>query len=1005
MRGEYIKNNGNKKEKSKEESIGKKRKCFQTTDNEQKQEIRIGTWNVRSTYVEGALKQLTNEISRYKINILAIQETKQKGKFITEIENCIFFNSGGTTRMRGVGFMVPKDYKSVIKNFIALSERMCYIQIESGNKNLSILNVYAPTEEKEVEEKEIFYDELENAFKRMSRQDIKIVLGDCNAKIGKEEIYMPIIGRHSKHNNSNDNGKRIISFAAEMGLRIVSTNFAHKEIHKATWLAPNGRYSNQIDHVLIQSQYVKNVIDTRSYRGADADSDHFLVIMKMNQKWGIKKKPEKRKEIFLNVDELQEGRRRKKYMEEIEKYCEQIGNGSIDNSWKQIEDAMKTAAMKTISKGRKNKKVEWFDDKCRNEMRKRREAKEKMLQTGKEEDKRKYEEQRRKVKRICRNEKRKHIENKIKEIEQKFVNKEIKNFYQEVKRHKKGPQQKIHFIKDKNGQIITNEEEIVERWKEHFEGMLNEEKCNKERQREHEMETSQMEEIIPAPTLEEIKNIIMKLKNGKSSGENGVNSELIKYGGEELMKKIHTLIEEIWEKEVMPKSWETVVLIPIYKKGSKEECSNYRGIALLDTAYKIMAKHIQIKLKDCTEKSIGEYQCGFRGERSVIDHIFTVKQVQRMCYEYNVPIYAVFIDFKQAYDTINREKLFRVMEDLKVPRKLINLVKMTLSNVRTKVKFNGRMSDSFKIGKGLKQGDPLSTTLFNLILEWVVRRSGINRAGTLRNKSYQILAYADDVTILARTKEKLQEIGKRFRKAAGEVNLTINEIKSKYMKMDVTQKKQEKKEDLVIEMQGENNLKFEQVESYVYLGTVISENGEESKEIEARLIKGDKCAGALNKIIRSKNVSRRAKLHLYKTVIRPTALYGSETWILNKAEENKIDIWERKILRRIYGGKKDGEVWIRRTNEEVMNLYREPPISQVVKATRLRWLGHLERMSEERTAKMMKNIDMGGTKKKGRPRKRWYEEVQKDLRGKGIQNWRAKARDRKKWKDITKLWA
>jgi hypothetical protein len=195
------------------------------------------------------------------------------------------------------------------------------------------------------------------------------------------------------------------------------------------------------------------------------------------------------------------------------------------------------------------------------------------------------------------------------------------------------------------------------------------------------------------------------------------------------------------------------------------------------------------------------------------------------------------------------------------------------------------------------------------------------------------------------------------------------------------------------------------VKNYVYLGTIINDSGDESKEIEARLIKGDKCAGALHKIIKSKNVSRKTKIHLYKTVIRPVVLYGSETWILNKTEEGKIDIWERKILRRLFGGKREGDIRLRRTNEEVMNLFKESRISQVAKAGRLRWLGHLERMPEQRTPKMLMDINMEGQRKKGRPKKRWYEEAQKDLREKGVQNWRTKAKDRKKWKEIIKLWA
>ena len=106
------------------------------------------------------------------------------------------------------------------------------------------------------------------------------MLGDCNAKVGHERQYRRVIGCHSLHEISNDNGNRLIDFASEKNLVIKSTHFPRKDIHKQTWISPDGRTLNQIDHVLIEGRHATDIIDVKSRRGADCESDHFLVQFK-----------------------------------------------------------------------------------------------------------------------------------------------------------------------------------------------------------------------------------------------------------------------------------------------------------------------------------------------------------------------------------------------------------------------------------------------------------------------------------------------------------------------------------------------------------------------------------------------------------------------------------------------------------------------------------------------------------------------------------------------------
>jgi hypothetical protein len=114
------------------------------------------------------------------------------------------------------------------------------------------LNIYAPTEDKDDDIKDSFYEELEQVFDQFPKYHMKILLGDLNAKVGREDIFKPITGNGSLHEASNDNGVRVVNFATSKNL-IVSSTFPHRDIHKHTWTSPDGVTHNQID-VLIDKR-------------------------------------------------------------------------------------------------------------------------------------------------------------------------------------------------------------------------------------------------------------------------------------------------------------------------------------------------------------------------------------------------------------------------------------------------------------------------------------------------------------------------------------------------------------------------------------------------------------------------------------------------------------------------------------------------------------------------------------------------------------------------------
>jgi hypothetical protein len=127
---------------------------------------------------------------------------------------------------------------------------------------------------------------------------------------------------------------------------------------------------------------------------------------------------------------------------------------------------------------------------------------------------------------------------------------------------------------------------------------------------------------------------------------------VIQGGGEILLSAIHRLINSVWNEEELPDQWKESIIVPVHKKGDKNDCNNYRGISLLATAYNILSNILLSRLGLHTDEIIGDHQCGFRRNRSTTDQIFCFRQILEKRWEYNETVNQLFIDLKTAYDAV-----------------------------------------------------------------------------------------------------------------------------------------------------------------------------------------------------------------------------------------------------------------------------------------------------------------------------------------------------------------
>ena len=160
------------------------------------------------------------------------------------------------------------------------------------------------------------------------------------------------------------------------------------------------------------------------------------------------------------------------------------------------------------------------------------------------------------------------------------------------------------------------------------------------------------------------------------------------------------------------------------------------------------------RLAEYAEETLGDYRCEFRTNPSTIDHIFTIRQIQEKAYEYNIHLHNLYIDFKQAFDSVNRSRMLNDLMLLGIPKKLIQLVGVTMAEFRATVRVDNQYTPTVPITNGVREGDPLSSVLFHLVLEAITRK--LNITGHIGTKSTQMFAYADDVAILSRNTNALK---------------------------------------------------------------------------------------------------------------------------------------------------------------------------------------------------------------------------------------------------------
>ena len=232
------------------------------------------------------MQEFAKEVTKFGFNIVALQEIRCKGQGEIRKKDFTLYYSGNEQKsgQKGTGFIITGTACKSVLGFQRISDRICKIRIKGKLRNITMISAYAPTEDAGDKEKEAFYDEMSKTIEETLNYDMIVLLGDFNAKIGKEDFIKRIAGSFSLHDKTNENGQSLGQMAESHQFVIKSTAFNHKNIHKGTWRKPGSDQMSQIDHVLVSARHASSVIDVRACRGPNCDSDHMLLKVIIREK-------------------------------------------------------------------------------------------------------------------------------------------------------------------------------------------------------------------------------------------------------------------------------------------------------------------------------------------------------------------------------------------------------------------------------------------------------------------------------------------------------------------------------------------------------------------------------------------------------------------------------------------------------------------------------------------------------------------------------------------------
>ena len=716
---------------------------------------RIGCWNVRTMMEGGKLENVKQEMKRLRIGVLGLSETRWKGTGDFRSDDVRVMYSGGEESQRGVAILLDKEFAKRVIKMDAISDRLMLVKIKAEPVDMVVIQVYLPTSDYDDEEIEKLYEEIEEVMRKEKGADNLIVMGDWNAVVGegRDEKEVGEFGLGVR----NERGQMMVEFCKRMKMVITNTWFEQNKRHRYTWKSPGDRGRFQLDYILVRQRYRNSVKVAKSYPGADANTDHNLVLM----------------EVHVRLKKIKRGKRRMRWqLDGIDKKVDAFQKEFV-NKWKggpgtrkpaqEKWDAFKLAVVESAKvvvgyqKSNRAKKP-WITQEMLGKMDERRKWKNVNTDVGKQ----KYKELNKELKKETDNAREKWWMRECEELEELDRRGRTHLMYTKIKqitRTGKGGIKSGGGVMDSKGTLLTEKEDMKERWKEYVEMLYDKDgkPVEEELGVEKEMDV-EVDSLGPELLASEIEAAIKEMKNGKAVGIDEIPAEFLKALGGEAEKHMTEMCQEMYRSGCWPDDFKKVIMIPLPKKQNATECSDHRTISLISHASKIMLKILMRRIEGKADSYIGDTQFGFRKGKGTRDAIGVMRMLCERSLELDNDVYICFVDFEKAFDRVNWIKMMEILKMIGVDWRDRRLIANLYMEQTAVVKVQDEYSKQSIIDRGVRQGCCLLPLLFSIYAEIMVKlaleglEEGIKVGGRMVNED----RFADDQGMVESTEAGLQ---------------------------------------------------------------------------------------------------------------------------------------------------------------------------------------------------------------------------------------------------------
>ena len=906
-----------------------------------KNAIKIGTWNVRTLFMVGQLNNLKQEMETLDIDILGVCETRWTGNGCFTSDNVVMLYSGGETHSNSVGVIMKKHIAKSIIGCWSISDRVMVVKLKGTPADVNIIQAYAPTSASTEDALENFYHDLEKAMSVCKSSEMKIVMGDFNAKIG-EERYNTTVGPYGL-GTRNDRGDTMVEWCERTELVVTNTWFKQHKRRLYTWTSPDAQTKNQIDFILVNQRYRNAIKSCKTYPGTDCNSDHNLLLANIVCKMRKMKKPKMAPNTDLSslrtdADLLHS------FSVEVKNRFEQIAENNestAEEDWGQITEILQSTAQQLLPSKPRDKKQKWMNDHILELMKKRRSVKNK--NTGM------YKDLNTKIQAACRAAKESWIEEQCNELED-LEKRDVQLMYNRIKTmSKKSCRPANTAIKTKNGEVVVEQQDILDRWTEYIGDLFE--------------DTGEMlnfdtnDELSGNEILQsEVEIALKEMKSGKLPGNDNITTELLNACKDTSIRKLCTLSNKIYRTGEIPKQMKESVFIPLPKKGDLLECGNYRLISLMSHITKLILRVIMRRIRNKLLPEISEEQFGFKKDCGTRNAIFVLRILAERSIEMQVDIHMAFVDYEKAFDRVNHEILMQDLKQLGIDDKDLRLLNNLYKEQIAAVLVNGELSEWAQTDRGVRQGCVLSPDLFSLYAEYIMRKVNTPESLKVNGSPISNIRYAEDTVLMADSAETLQQLLSSLQAESRKRGLIINKKKTKIM---VINKKSEiPQSNIFLDEQ-----KLEQKCQFEYLGSLVTSDCRCDKEIIRRIALAKKAFTDKKAILADKKLDIALRLRLLKCYVWSTLLYGCESWTLNTSCKQKLEAMEIWCYRRMLRIS-----WVKKiSNErvlEMVNMIRDLLIT--IRQRQLRFVGHVARKNG--IEKLVLEGKVAGQRQRGRRR-------------------------------------